>query len=152
MTNDLKAHLEANPHLSHVYVNDNNEWQFHKREGFDTEYTREEILDMDLPDQPDEAQDKVESVDPVLATELEKTIEALITAESERDELLKEKEAWQEEKAELEKTIAELTPAETEPAKEEVAEEQKEEEVAETPEKPADPAGKPSKKANKKTE
>lgn len=49
MTNDLKKHLENNPQLSHVYLNDKDEWQFHNRAGYDKVLTRDEVLAMDVP-------------------------------------------------------------------------------------------------------
>ncbi|QTE37477.1 hypothetical protein J3L18_31005 [Mucilaginibacter gossypii] len=52
MTNDLKQHLLANPQLKTVYVNENGEWQFHKRAGYDKELSREEILKMRVTHEP----------------------------------------------------------------------------------------------------
>ena len=54
MTNDLQRHLEANPQIEKVYINDKNEWQFHKRNGFDKVLTRDEVLDLDVADETDE--------------------------------------------------------------------------------------------------
>jgi chromosome segregation ATPase len=48
MTNDLKAHLLANPHLQIIYVNDKGEYLFHKRAGFEKSYSRDEILEMEI--------------------------------------------------------------------------------------------------------
>lgn len=59
MTNDLQKHLKNNPQIENVYINDNNEWQFHKREGYDTVLTRDEILDMDVSDETDELSNEV---------------------------------------------------------------------------------------------
>ncbi|EHQ30021.1 hypothetical protein [Mucilaginibacter paludis] len=44
MTEDLKKHLELNPQLGHVYLNDRGEWLFHQRKGYDTVFTRDEVM------------------------------------------------------------------------------------------------------------
>lgn len=64
MTNDLKTHLASNPQLTHVFVNDKNEWQFHERAGYDKVLTRDEVLAMEIPEEEPE-QIEVEDVQKV---------------------------------------------------------------------------------------
>jgi hypothetical protein len=50
MTKDLQQHLKNNPQIETVFVNGDNEWQFHKRKGFDKELSRAEVLKMKVAD------------------------------------------------------------------------------------------------------
>lgn len=51
MTNELKAHLKSNPQISHVYLNEDNEWQFHARKGYDKVLTRAQVLAAKVSDE-----------------------------------------------------------------------------------------------------
>jgi|GEM_PF-2650705 len=96
MTKDLQQHLLANPHLSHVYLNDNNEWQFFKHPKYPKAVTRDEILNLEISDEPEPAAaeipaEKLSELEKENA-ELKKRLEALEAAHKGKEKSPKVKE------------------------------------------------------------
>lgn len=50
MSQALKDHLENNPKIKSVYLNNKGEWQFHERRGYDKKVSRDEVLATDYED------------------------------------------------------------------------------------------------------
>lgn len=44
MSQALKDHLENNPKIKSVFLNNKGEWQFHERRGYDKKVSRDEVL------------------------------------------------------------------------------------------------------------
>jgi len=94
MTKDLQEHLLANPHLSHVYLNDKNEWQFFKHPKYPKALTRDEVLGMELPAHSEPAELPVEKLSELEKenAELKKRLEALEATHKVKEKAPKSKE------------------------------------------------------------
>lgn len=118
MTNDLKNHLKSNPQIETVYFNEDNEWQFHKRKGFNKEVSRAEVLKMKVAAEAPADVKKAEVTAPAPSAEdFAKTLEALkaqIKAElQEEAEAAKAKETEAAEKLKKEAEDAEKAKTQT---------------------------------------